>query len=316
MAVGRLFHMIHMTGRVEELEAWYADVFGAKTFLPHHYMPTERRDASLVLVGDSVIEPLGPAFAQPDWADYPLGRFYQRFGAHWHSLAFYTDDVVGLWHTTHDVGIRSFGEGGAPLTSEPRLDPAQPNTALMTHPKDTFTQIEFFDPQYSEMVDQDLRFKDDWDPNWWIENHPLQTPGLAYATIVVSDLERAEQVFVSGLGASLLHRGESELTGTRNIYVQLGDTAIELAQPTAEGTIAAADASTFGNALHAAAFKVLDLDGTEKYLASKGIKTAARDDTTLLADPATTFDVPFRFTTWDVPDGPRTATGGHTGKQA
>ena len=48
MAVGKLFHIIHMTGQLNELEAWYDDVFAVKVFMPHSYMPGERRDASLV----------------------------------------------------------------------------------------------------------------------------------------------------------------------------------------------------------------------------------------------------------------------------
>src|SRR5580704_19225469 len=30
MAVGKLFHIIHMTGQLNELEAWYDDVFAVK----------------------------------------------------------------------------------------------------------------------------------------------------------------------------------------------------------------------------------------------------------------------------------------------
>ena len=44
---------------------------------------------------------------------------------------------------------------------------------------------------------------------------------------------------------------------------------------------------------------------TKEYLATKGIVTVARDAQTLIKDPATTKGVPFRWTTWDVPGGPR-----------
>ena len=119
MAVGKLFHIIHMTGRLDELEAWYDDVFAVKVFMPHSYMPGERRDASLVLLGDTVIEPLAPAFSEPDWSQFPLGRFYNRFGDHWHSIAYYADDTVDIWRTTQKLGLRTYGEGGKPLTEEP-----------------------------------------------------------------------------------------------------------------------------------------------------------------------------------------------------
>ena len=61
MAIGKLFHIIHMTGDLPSLEEWYDDVFSVKRgFLDHHYMEGEKRDASLVLLGDTVIEPLAP----------------------------------------------------------------------------------------------------------------------------------------------------------------------------------------------------------------------------------------------------------------
>ena len=64
-------------------------------------------------------------------------------------------------------------------------------------------------------------------------------------------------------------------------------------------------AAKFGDSHHAAAFKVQNLDDTEAYFTGKGIRTVARDDQTLITDPETTFGVPFRWTTWDVPGGPR-----------
>jgi len=94
MAIGKLFHIIHMTGDLPALEDWYDDVFSVRRgFLDHNYMPGEKRDASLVVLGDCVIEPLAPAFRVDGWDTMPLGRFYQRFGNHWHSIAWYTDDA-------------------------------------------------------------------------------------------------------------------------------------------------------------------------------------------------------------------------------
>ena len=37
MAIGKLFHIIHMTGDLPSLEAWYDDVFSVRRgFLDHH----------------------------------------------------------------------------------------------------------------------------------------------------------------------------------------------------------------------------------------------------------------------------------------
>ena len=41
------------------------------------------------------------------------------------------------------------------------------------------------------------------------------------------------------------------------------------------------------------------------HLEAKGITIVARDDTTILADPADTYGAPFRFTTRAVPGDPR-----------
>lgn len=43
----------------------------------------------------------------------------------------------------------------------------------------------------------------------------------------------------------------------------------------------------------------------EWWAANHPLGVIARDDHTIVADPQKTFGAPFRFTTWDVPGGPR-----------
>jgi hypothetical protein len=88
-------------------------------------------------------------------------------------------------------------------------------------------------------------------------------------------LDRAETIYTKGFGGTLLHKGSSDLTGTEDVYVQLGDTVIQLSKPVKEGTIAAEDAAKFGDSHHAAAFKVQNLDDAEAYFTEKGIRTAS-----------------------------------------
>ena len=94
-----------------------------------------------------------------------------------------------------------------------------------------------------------------------------------------------------------MHEGRSELAGTDSSYVQVGDTVVELATPTTDGSLAAADMAANGEIFHAATFRVRDLGQAEKYLQSKGIEPLASDETTLLTRPETTHGVPFRWTT-------------------
>jgi hypothetical protein len=119
MAIGKLFHIVHMTGDLPALEAWYDYVFSVRRgFLDHNYMPAGKRDASLVVLGDGVIETVAPAFRVDGWDTMPLGRFCRRFGNHWHFFGFYTDDVGEIWPRCTDNGIRVLVDG-ATITDRP-----------------------------------------------------------------------------------------------------------------------------------------------------------------------------------------------------
>jgi hypothetical protein len=298
MAYGKLFHLIHMTGDLPALEAWYDDVFDVKRgFLDNHYMEGEIRDASLVTLADAVIEPLAPAFRVDGWDAMPLGKFYTRFGARWQSIAMYCDDTGDVWQACRDNNIRVYVNGG--FVAEER-----PSAAIMTHPKDTVGLLEFC-KQEGILLELDPRSKPDFDPNYWRDHHPSTIERLAYTTAITKDLERAKRIYVDELGGTLLHENESELTGTRNAYVALGETVIELALPTVADSFAGRDLAANGEIHHAAAWKVADLGQAEKYLVSKGLQVSYRDDETLLFDPETTHGAYFRFTTWSVPNDPR-----------
>ena len=69
--------------------------------------------------------------------------------------------------------------------------------------------------------------------------------------------------------------------------------------PVREGTVAWDDWVRAGrnDKYHAMTFKVRDLDRVATHLAASGVAVAARDDTTIVADPATALGVPWRFTT-------------------
>lgn len=96
------------------------------------------------------------------------------------------------------------------------------------------------------------------------------------------------------------------MTGTRDIYVALGpQTVLQLSIPEDEQSLAGAEMARNGEALHAVAFTVGDLDAAARFLTSRGVVIAARDDETLLVDPATCFGAPYRFTTFRAPGDPR-----------
>jgi hypothetical protein len=252
-----------------------------------------------------VIEVMAPS-AEPEAALMPIGRFFAKFGRHWHSVAWYDDDVRTTWDRLLAQGIQVSHAGG--LT-----DPPPDEGDIYTHPKSTFTQLEFYQPQVALGGPQapgpfgDPRFEPGWDALWQASLNPLGIQRMASVTIVVPDLERATTVYCNGIGATLLGTDASELHGTRSAYVALGpETVVELAQPTGADGLAGADLATYpGGTCHAITFTVANLEQVEAHLAQVGVSVLGRDETTIVADPKDAFGAPFRFTTGRVPGDPR-----------
>ena len=299
MAIGKLFHLIHMTGDLTALEAWYHDVFGVRDFIEHNYMAGEKRDASLVILGDAVIEPLAPAFSVEGWDAMPLGRFYQRFGTHWHSIAWYTDDAGEIWRRCTDNGIRVYVEGGVPAHTQP---PA--SAAITTHPRDTISQLEFFRLD-ERLAERDPRLRADWDPDWWVTNHPLGLQRLAYTTVLTRDLDHATRL-TPGPRRHAAPRGQLRAhPGTASSYILMGEETIVDRPPDARRHDRRPRPRVQRRDPPLRHVQGGRPRATEEYLTAKGIKVLDRDDRTLITDPATTHGVPFRWTTWVVPGDPR-----------
>ncbi|MDD2858814.1 MAG: hypothetical protein PHU75_09090 [Candidatus Nanopelagicales bacterium] len=294
-SIGKLFHIIHISDDLAELDAWYDDVFSpTRGIMDAGYSPIEKRDASLIVIGDAIIEPMAESDIEGSEL-MPVGRFYSRFGRHWHSLAWYIDDVGACWESMTSQNIRVVTDGGVPLPERPT------DGSLFTHPRDTHTQLEF----YPHVMPVDPRYADDFDAFAW-EQHPLGLRRLSYATVVVADLEQATKTFTEGLPGTLIHESTSDLTGTRNVYVAVGETTVvELALPLEPDSLAGRDLAANGDMCHAVTWQVLDLDRAADYLATKGIRVIGRDATTILTDPDDTFGAPMRFTTVAIPGDPR-----------
>jgi catechol 2,3-dioxygenase-like lactoylglutathione lyase family enzyme len=305
VSVGRLFHVAHITGVLGPLDAWYDRVFApVRGIMQDNYAEGIRRMASMFVIGDAVIEAMAPS-PEPEAALMPIGRFFAKFGSHWHSVAWYDDDVRTTWGRLAAQGIQVSDAGG--LTEPPE------EGDIYTHPKSTFTQLEFYQPQVAAGGPQapgpfaDPRFEPGWAERWRASPNPLGIERMASMTILVPDLERATTVYCDGLGANLLDRRSSELTGTRSALVGLGpETVIELAQPTGADSVAGRDLAAYpGGTCHAMTFTVADLEAAAAHLGQVGVSVLGRDETTIVTDPNDSFGAPFRFTTERVPGDPR-----------
>jgi len=295
--IGELFHVIHMSDALKPLDAWYDDVFFPRRgMMDENYSPAGKRDASLLVIADSIIETMAPA--PEEGADaMPSGRFLGRFGRHWHSIAWYVDDVGAVWDAFTAAEMRTVTD-----VAPPGVRPTE--HALYTHPKDSLVQLEFFQLPPNDRTGRngtilpDSRMFPGWNSEWWATNHPLGLIGLETITVLTGRMDRAERIFVDVLRGEPIAEAESKLTGTRNVCVAVGSqTVVELATPIDDDSLAGRDLQKNGDNVHAMTYSVRDLDQAERYLKSKGIGVLARDDDTLLMDPDDTFGAPFRFTT-------------------
>jgi len=309
VTVGKLFHVAHLVEDLAPLDAWYDKVFApVRGVMDGQFAASEQRMASLLVIGDAVIEAMSPS-SEPAAATMPIGRFLTKFGRHWHSVAWFCDDIRSIWDQMVGAGIgvsRASGHrDGTPLEGD-----------IYSHPRDTFTQLEFYQPPVSRGGPhgpgpfKDPRFEPGWSARWKASPNPLGIERLAYVSIVVPDLELAKEVYCGGIGAIHLGDAISTSTGTCSAYVSVGpETVLELAQPTEPGGLAGTDLATHGGMCHAVAFTVTDLEQVTDHLGRVGISVLDRDDTTILADPDDTFGAPFRFTTWRAPGDPRDQAG-------
>lgn len=301
--IGKNFHVIHMTGDLRELDLWYYDLFSVRRFMPESYMKAEKRDASLVLLGDLCIEPLAPALRVEGWERMPLGRFYTEHGKRLHSLAWYVDEgMEDLYGDLRAAGIECRGTAGVLLTGDYAGGP------VFTHPRDTLTQLEFIPAPNAPggpAILRDPRYGPDWSAAWWADYHPLQIQKLSHVTLSTFDLEKARDVYLGVLQGKLLHEGVNPVHQSRSAFLLLGDDmVVELAEPVGQGPLRA-DMSRFHQSLYSLTFKVRDLADAQRYLEEKGVKLASVDAATLVSDPDTTQGCVMAFSTWEIPGDPR-----------
>ena len=307
ISIGDLYHVIHAGHELAPLDEWYDTVFSPRRgILDDDYFAPQNRQASLVAIGDCIVEAMAPRRDTLGWEATPLGKFNARFGQHWHSIAFYVDDVGPVWDRLTDHGVRVV-RGGRP---EDGAD-GRPGefTPVYTHPRDTVTQLEFMRRRprvvaadFAVSGELDPRYLPGWAGDWWRTNHPLGLERLAYISVVTADAEKARRVFVDVLGGTPLLESHSTLTETSDLYVALGSqTVLQISVPDDARSLAGSDLAANGETLHAVAFTVVDLDAAEAYLRRRGLVILDRDTETLLVDPATSFGAPYRFTTFRAP---------------
>ncbi|MSQ35524.1 MAG: hypothetical protein EXR63_00040 [Dehalococcoidia bacterium] len=299
--IGALFHVVHVAPSLGQLIPWYRELFGAQCFMEPSYSETEQREASLELIGDDyVIEPMTPPHT-PGGDQTNIGRFLGRYGSHLHSIAWYAQDIGGLYERLTAQGVRVNGGGGVPLTAAPTGQFA----AIYAHPRDAHCQLEFLSVGDEGYMRTDPRHAPGFSARYWREEQPLGIQRTSHITIVVRDLEHPTQLYEQALGTPRIHEGGSEQYGTQSVFFAVGpQSVVEFARPVAAG-LAQQDLEAHGEIVHAVTFRVRDLDRALAHVRHLGIRTIEETAVAFTLDPEDAFGAVYRFTTADVPGDPR-----------
>lgn len=79
--------------------------------------------------------------------------------------------------------------------------------------------------------------------------------------IVVESIEKSLPTYTEALGLNLLEIENNEGFGVKIAFLPVGDTLVELIEPTSEGTMASTFLKEKGEGLHHIAFRVDDING-------------------------------------------------------
>lgn len=292
--LGGLYHVTHLVDDIAAVDRWWHDLF---TALPVKRNRDEiaRRDASFAVIGDILLEAVsvvdGPGAEQT-----PLGRFRARFGERMHSIAMFVDDV--------DRATRDLTERGLALVDVKgdKVSPSDGAPWIWTHPRQTTALFEFAElPDYH----WDPRFHPSWSGEFWRDRHPLGIERTSRLTVLVSDLDRAREVYGDALGCAWLHREEVAGERRSDLYAFGPDLVIEALQPLAGGTVEGRQLDANGEGAFGFTFQVRDLGRAVTHLEANRQPIARREPRHVLLDPAHAFGLGVGFTDRLIPNDHR-----------
>ncbi|MBV8139671.1 MAG: hypothetical protein JO121_29170 [Deltaproteobacteria bacterium] len=271
--VGKEFHLLHVVSDLDVVDGWYDEIFAVRRFV-RNTMKAAMRKASLVLIGDFVLEPAQPLRHMQGWERSALGRFYSKYGQHFHSIAWYVDDLTEMCLRLTEQKIRLFDMVGNAV-----IKPSRRDGAVWTHPQDTHAAFEFAAvPKFFI----DPRLQPGWTTDYWRDRHPLGIEGASHMTVLFRNLEDSRLVYEKALGAEVIHHGQ--IPGRkRSLYFAVGeDTVVEAAQPLSSTTPEGKDLARAGEGIFSVTFKTRNLERAADYLRSKAQEFTEEGDSLVL----------------------------------
>ena len=292
--IGKLFHLTHVVSDLAAVDKWYDEVFGVTRFY-RGYEKMAGRDASLIAIGEVIMEPMMPARVA-NLQNPSVKKFHDRFGQHFHSIAWYVDDVAGISAQLDKHALRLFNISGK------TVKPGEESFAIWTHPKETHGQLEF---AAIGKYTIDPRLQPAWSNDYWGARHPLGIEGASHISVNVRDLPSAKRLYCDVLGGKLIH--EEESAGLKSsAFVAVGaDSVVELAQPLFSTSPEAHDMEQNGEGAYSIVFKTRDLSKANDFLKSKQLRPEAAGKDSIVLGKDQAFGMVVGFTQRALPNDPR-----------
>jgi len=291
--IGKEFHLLHVVSDLDAADEWYDRIFSVRRFV-RNYMRAAMRKASLVFIGDFVMEPAQPV-QKPGWEKSALGKFYGRYGQHFHSIAWYVNDLRQTSIDLNTHKIRMFDMVGHPVTE------AVGGDAVWTHPQDTHAAFEFaIAPKFFI----DPRLQPAWSTEFPRDRHPLGIERASHITVLFRNLDEARAIYGEALGGNLIHQEDS--AQKRSLFFAVGeDTLIEAAQPLTAASPEAQDMESAGEGIFAVTFKSKNLDRAAEHLRSHQQRIEFDGTNTLFINRDDAFGMMLGFSNRSIPNDPR-----------
>lgn len=295
--LGSMIHTIHMSDDVNKLNDFYRNVLGGFAFMgidELNFLPNEDRWASLLMVSSVCIETMAPKM--PANPDFPVGKFYTKFGQHLHSVGYAVDDLPGIAARMIEKGIYIGAPGGG------KIEKLEEGTQYFyPSPRDTaglmveLCAFEMSDPSSKETWTELERL---------FAQHPMTYDRFNYITLGVRDLDAAINTYVDIMQAIPVAEGIDQEQGFKYMTVHIGDSLLQLAQPLEPDSDLGKHVEKYGNFIYSLTWKIRDIDSAEKWLNSKGVRTTRPRANLLATNPEDSLDAPLFFTTEVLPGDP------------
>ena len=288
--VGKLFHLAHLVDDLDVVDRWYDDIFACQRFY-RSYERAARREASLLVISDMLMEPILPSRA-PEDGGTPLAKFHARFGNRLHSIAWYVDDITEFSAHLGTLGLRQVG-----LTGKPVTDPATA-VAVWTHPRETHALLEFCEPGFAK----DPRLDAGWSAAFWRDQHPLGIERTSHISCLFDHVEDADGTYVEALGGRFV--GAADRPDSLRRYYAVGEeTVIEAVQPLDPNTDEGRDFARNGEGVFSLTFATKDLAQATRFLQEQAQPFRSTTPNTIWLDLDPGFGLRVAFTDTPAPNG-------------